>query len=462
MSRRIETLTADQISRMDGWADQWTAIGLKTSAADRGHFEEAARRCYAFAGVAWPQRVVWVSSPLELAVAAPVAALTLRLQHHGLLDNWVRLAIQLVTDAAMRDAVGDPPWDQLHPTLDATLDSATGSALRTDPGWDLSVRQPPLPAARADVLAEVLQGALGTHIHDAVVQPVARTLQHAVSPAVARLVEAAVGDVIEGAVGAMGVWGAADPVQCPIRSAAPRAKPCQSPGAALQTAVGRAVIQAECGALRSPEVTTSGDIIIRETVALAMANTWTHYLEQCLQGFCAGQFACGGSLASPALTSFYREVCGLELDDDLWARAQVMETLSKSVAWWYPHRDFVLACERPLVVHRVRDPWSRPRGRGSHRLHCDTGPALAWADGWGVHALNGQLVPFWLRHVVEDPQRITVQEINAESDPELVRLMIERYGCGQYAHDVMTRGETLRSRAGPTTEHEGRYAPPRP
>ena len=53
-------------------------------------------------------------------------------------------------------------------------------------------------------------------------------------------------------------------------------------------------------------------------------------------------------------------------------------------------RDFIMVCERPQEIHLEQ---VRPRGWGSHRLHCETGPAVKFADGWGVWAWHGVRVP---------------------------------------------------------------------
>jgi len=104
----------------------------------------------------------------------------------------------------------------------------------------------------------------------------------------------------------------------------------------------------------------------------------------------------------------------------------------EAACWWYPHRDFIMVCERPSVIHREL---TRPRGWGSHRLHCADGPAVAWPDGWGVYAIHGVRVPFHQRHVVERPDTITVAEIETERNAELRRVMIDRYGPARYVTD---------------------------
>ena len=51
--------------------------------------------------------------------------------------------------------------------------------------------------------------------------------------------------------------------------------------------------------------------------------------------------------------------------------------------WWWPFAGAVIITERPSEMHRDV----------SHRLHCETGPALRYPDGWSIHAWHGVRVP---------------------------------------------------------------------
>ena len=69
------------------------------------------------------------------------------------------------------------------------------------------------------------------------------------------------------------------------------------------------------------------------------------------------------------------------------------------------------------------------------RLHAPDGPAMTWADGFGLFAWHGRLVP---RRFIE-MERLTVPAILAERDVELRRLMIERYGVGRFRRHADAR-----------------------
>jgi hypothetical protein len=92
---------------------------------------------------------------------------------------------------------------------------------------------------------------------------------------------------------------------------------------------------------------------------------------------------------------------------------------AQSAGWWWPHLDFILACERPHTLH------AEQVGDG-RRLHHSDGPAVVWPDGWSLYFWHGTLVPAW---VVEQP---TVAAIHAESNVEVRRCGIEALGWDAY------------------------------
>jgi hypothetical protein len=236
MPKRIDKLTEEQKARMGPWAEQWIERGLSTAPADFEAWEEGARACYWYTGIAWPGVVVRVGNPLVLALAAPIAAHLLK---------------------SRGGAVG---------------------------------------------------GAGHVAVHDA----------------------------------------------------------------------------------------------------------WWKYL--------------GGTfwLSWRAWTSYFRDVCGLELPGDLWDRDRAYAQAQQSAGWWWPHRQFVMVCDRPKEIHRER---VGPDGWGSHRLHHDTGPAISWRDGFALYFVHGVRVR---ERVVMRPETITAAEVLAEPNSEVQRIMAERMGWERF------------------------------
>jgi hypothetical protein len=71
---KIERLTKKQDSLLPVWRDKWIEIGLSCEPADRPRAEVAYRACYKAAGLHADVPIVWVSSPIVGAFAAPIAA----------------------------------------------------------------------------------------------------------------------------------------------------------------------------------------------------------------------------------------------------------------------------------------------------------------------------------------------------------------------------------------------------
>jgi hypothetical protein len=83
-------------------------------------------------------------------------------------------------------------------------------------------------------------------------------------------------------------------------------------------------------------------------------------------------------------------------------------------------RGVVVLTDRPCELHRD----------AQHRLHNEHGPAISYRDGWAVHAVHGVRVPAW---IIEHPERITPELILKETNAEVRRVMLERYGWERFA-----------------------------
>ena len=114
--------------------------------------------------------------------------------------------------------------------------------------------------------------------------------------------------------------------------------------------------------------------------------------------------------------AFFRDECGLELP--ILDRSRAYDD-AQSAGWWWPHAEFTIVSDRPCVLERD------DRGQ----LHCETGPAISWRDGWALHFVHGVRVT---RQIVEFPETLTAQQISSERNAEVKRVMIERFGAGKY------------------------------
>jgi hypothetical protein len=115
------------------------------------------------------------------------------------------------------------------------------------------------------------------------------------------------------------------------------------------------------------------------------------------------------------------------LDPESWSGQRA---LAEHAGWWWASREVAVLCERPATI-QVDD---------LGRLHCETGPAIIYRDGFTVHAWQGRYVPSWVMSGEVDVSRILQEE-----NTEYRRIAIERYGWEKFIADS---GMTLAAEAG--------------
>jgi hypothetical protein len=120
-----------------------------------------------------------------------------------------------------------------------------------------------------------------------------------------------------------------------------------------------------------------------------------------------------------AYLSFFRHVAKLSLDYSKWEHYETLTLVSGPRVL---HAKFAIVSDRPerLTV----DAQNRP--------HCDDGPFCRWRDGTALYSIHGVRVP---RSVVERPESITVARIDAETNDEVRRVMVDRYGSERFLRD---------------------------
>lgn len=150
---------------------------------------------------------------------------------------------------------------------------------------------------------------------------------------------------------------------------------------------------------------------------------WPEEIRANFNRYIGGQFWVGGWWWNgPISVRFLREVCDLELDPKIARAADANRAIVESCCWIWPHTEFCVATERPRAIHLDNATPVR-------RLHNPNGKAIEWPDGWGFYAIHGVRVPGW---IIETPERITIESIDAEANVEVRRVMIERFGYQRY------------------------------
>ncbi|MER7664496.1 DUF6745 domain-containing protein [Streptomyces sp. NPDC096193] len=100
-------------------------------------------------------------------------------------------------------------------------------------------------------------------------------------------------------------------------------------------------------------------------------------------------------------------------------RLEGLARVARQACWWWPFEKAVVICERPVELHRDE----------AGRLDRGEGPALAFSDGFALHAWRGMPVPAaFLRELPS----LTPERIRTEENAELRRVMLEYYGYDRY------------------------------
>ncbi|WP_432122266.1 DUF6745 domain-containing protein [Streptomyces sp. S1] len=96
-----------------------------------------------------------------------------------------------------------------------------------------------------------------------------------------------------------------------------------------------------------------------------------------------------------------------------------LAAVAAHAGWWWPYENVAVVCERPVELHRDE----------AGRLDRGDGPALAYPDGFALHAWRGMTVSAAFLAGLAD---LTPERIRAEENAELRRVMLEHYGYDRY------------------------------
>jgi hypothetical protein len=124
-----------------------------------------------------------------------------------------------------------------------------------------------------------------------------------------------------------------------------------------------------------------------------------------------------------ALIPFYDYLCDklptLPVGPSNRKKAKTYLKLLKQTPYILPYDRVAFVSERPLVFKQD----------AQGRLHSESGPALAFADGFQIYSWHGATIP---EKVINTPESLTIEEIENQRNAEIRRVMIERYGMQRY------------------------------
>ncbi|MGN9838397.1 DUF6745 domain-containing protein [Nonomuraea sp. H19] len=96
-----------------------------------------------------------------------------------------------------------------------------------------------------------------------------------------------------------------------------------------------------------------------------------------------------------------------------------LKRVAGCAGWWWPYERVAIVTERPVELH-LDD---------LGRLHRADGPAMAYADGFALHAWHGMPVPADFGAAMRG---LTPERIRNEDNAELRRVMLEHFGFDRY------------------------------
>lgn len=116
---------------------------------------------------------------------------------------------------------------------------------------------------------------------------------------------------------------------------------------------------------------------------------------------------------------YMHEVVGIDCSElkGLWA-------LARAGGWCWVYDDVAVITDRPQTLHVDEQG----------NMHCEDGPAISYGDGeFSLYFWHGVAVE---EYIIERPDEITVEKINSERNAEIMRVMIERFGAGEYLQAI--------------------------
>lgn len=108
---------------------------------------------------------------------------------------------------------------------------------------------------------------------------------------------------------------------------------------------------------------------------------------------------------------------GLEVPEGVY----IWHYLMRRCLFWYPLWNEVLVGDGPEYVRMDGDV-----------IHCADGPAIKYSDGFEIYVYGGRFIADDEVWIIEDPERISVDDVNEQRNVELRRIMLAQMGLKRY------------------------------
>lgn len=127
---------------------------------------------------------------------------------------------------------------------------------------------------------------------------------------------------------------------------------------------------------------------------------------------------------------FFKEECGVEGLD----KVEGLYKAALECGWFLPFKDVCYVSKKPTQVHMKSE--TNSRGEVTYILHNPNGPAVAFADGYELYALNG--IPMKKEYIMEE---LSVQIIMREENVDVRRELLRKFSLENFIRE--TGGKVL-------------------
>ena len=122
-----------------------------------------------------------------------------------------------------------------------------------------------------------------------------------------------------------------------------------------------------------------------------------------------------------AYVSYLRDVLGW--NGSTLKLFEIEEDLIRSCGWVWWHNNVLAISDRPAHINR--------NARG--QLHNESGPSIAYRDGWSLWHIDGLALD---EQIIMRPETQTVEQIDAESNNDVRAIRLARFGIARYLTDT--------------------------
>jgi hypothetical protein len=117
---------------------------------------------------------------------------------------------------------------------------------------------------------------------------------------------------------------------------------------------------------------------------------------------------------------FFKEICSVECCN----RLEPLMRFSENCGWAWLYADFAILTEKPTLISR----------NDRNALHCETGPALQYADGYSLYSLNGVRVT---KQIIETaPDDFTKEMVLGEKNVDIRRELFRKIGINNFLKKI--------------------------